>query len=65
MICKNEKTEYIIGLRACKVGSRVPASFQHVRAVPSCGRFTCVFVEENKKTEAQEHESQGIDQAQM
>ena len=54
-----------MSLRACKFGSRVPASFQHVRAVPSYGRFTCVFVEENKKTEAQEHESQGIDQAQM
>ena len=26
---------YIIGLRACKAGSRVPASFRHVRAVPS------------------------------
>ncbi len=65
MICKNEKGEYIIGLRACKVGSRVPASFQHVRAVPSGGRFTCVFVEEKQKTEAQDHESQGINQAQM
>ena len=56
---------YIIGLRACKAGSRVPASFRHVRAVPSKGRRKCVLWKKKTKTEAQDHESQGVNQAQM
>ena len=57
---------YIKGLRACKAGSRVPASFRHVRAVPSLKMkaYVCICGK-IMKDEAQNYESQGVNQAQM
>ena len=56
---------YIIGLRACKAGSRVPASFRHVRAVPPEMEVYVCICGKKEKTEAQDYESQGINQTQM